>query len=146
MNILSVPGNTTRLGQRSRVLERSVAGNCRHQGGTAGVIFFVTFYFGLLPQRGGGGKQEGWLNQERGIFEVVVLATQEGGAPSSHFLLHPHSFCLLPLFLIHRRAGAFGIAKDDFWQGSLWEERYRRRGRFSKSISQSLSLSFSFLS
>lgn len=39
MNILSVLGNPTHLGQWLRVLEQSGAGSCGHQGGIVGVIF-----------------------------------------------------------------------------------------------------------
>ncbi len=59
-----------------------------------------------------------------GVFEVVDQVTREGGTLPllPLLLLLPHLFCLHALLLIHRRAGAFGIVKQDFCQGSLWEE------------------------
>lgn len=39
MSILSVLGRSTHLGQWLRVLERSGAGSCGHQGGAVDVIF-----------------------------------------------------------------------------------------------------------
>lgn len=79
----------------------------------------------------GGGRQQRRLNQEKN--------SERGALPLLPLSLSA-SFCLHPLFSIHRRAGAFGVAKEDFWQGSLWEDRYKKRGRLSKSISRSLIL------
>lgn len=70
------------------------------------------------------------VKSSAGVFEI---------APSLFCLSAAPSFVLPPPFvpLFHRRAGAFGLAKEEFWQGSLWEDRYRKG---DASLNQSLHL------
>ena len=118
----------------SRLILASGRGVLERNGADIKVPFEVSHSgasFCLVPYLGEGGRQQRRLNQGR---------NSERCSPSSASLSLSASFCLHPLFSIHRRAGAFGAAKEDFWQGSLWEDRYEKGGRLSKSIPRSLIL------
>lgn len=140
--ILSLVVGSTHFGQWLKVLEWTCGGSYRHQGcivgAISGEIKDMNPFWSPISEGWWWETEEVAKSRER-VFEAAGLATQQGCSLPQSF---SDSFCLVPLFLIHRRAEAFAIAKVDFWQLSLWKDMCKRE---DISLNQSLSLLCSFL-